>query len=112
MSREEFDRLESAAHRTIHLYLFVRLARFTGARAGAIQGLVWECVDFDRRLISFGGRGRQKGRAVVPMHPDLAWQLVLAKGAAETNYVIEWAGKQKSEVQILSLRPSFPPFIG
>ena len=99
LSREEFDRLESAAHRTIHLYLFVRLARFTGARAGAIQGLVWECVDFDRRLISFGGRGRQKGRAVVPMHPDLAWQLVLAKGAAETNYVIEWAGKPVKSIK-------------
>ena len=99
LSREEFDRLELAASGTAHLYLFVRIARFTGARAGAIQSLLWANVDFDRRLISFGGGGRQKRRAVVPMHPDVAWCLVLAKEAAETDHVIEWAGKPVKSIK-------------
>lgn len=93
LSREEFQRLETAADGTFHLAMFIRLARYTAARAGAILALTWSGVDLQSRRIVLGGTGRQKRRAVVPIHPDLAWALVLAKEAAETDYVIEWAGK-------------------
>lgn len=99
LSREEFARLELAAERTAHLGAFLAVARFTAARAGAILSLSWGQVDFSRRLILLGGGGRQKRRAVVPMHPDLAWRLVLMKEAAETDYVIEWAGKPVKSIK-------------
>lgn len=102
LSREEFDRLENAPGIPIHLVVFVRIARFTGARAGAILSLKWPNVDFERRVISFGGSGRQKSRAVVPMHPDLAWCLMLIKEASETEHVVEYAGKA-----VLSIKRAF-----
>lgn len=46
-----------------------------------------------------GGAGRQKRRAVVPMHPDLALKLILSKECAETDYVIEWAGKPVKSIK-------------
>ena len=99
LSRDEYERLETAAWNSIHLLLFLRLARYTGARAGAILGLTWGQVDFVGRNIQLGGSGRQKRRAVVPMHPMLAWTLVLAKEAAETDHVIEWAGKPVKSIK-------------
>tara|TARA_R110000868_G_scaffold273500_1_gene532707 strand:+ start:631 stop:1599 length:969 start_codon:yes stop_codon:yes gene_type:complete len=93
LSREEFAQLELAADTTPHLSAFIGIARFTAARAGAILSLRWEQIDFAQRRITLGGSGRQKRRAVVPLHPDLAWRLVLMREAAETDHVIEWAGK-------------------
>lgn len=99
LSREEFDRLDAACERTHHLRLFVWLARFTAARAGAILSLRWDRCDFENRRIVLGGVGRQKRRAVVPMHPSLAFALALSKEAAETEYVIEWAGKPVKSIK-------------
>lgn len=99
LSREEFDRLERACSGTNHLFLFVWIARYTAARAGAILSLRWSMVDFDKRLITLGGAGRQKRRAVVPMHPVLALALAVSKEAAETEFVIEWAGKPVKSIK-------------
>jgi integrase len=33
------------------------------------------------------------------MHPDLAWTLILAKEAAETDYVIEFGGKPVKSIK-------------
>lgn len=99
LSREEFARLELAADTTPHLSAFIAIARFTAARAGAILSLTWGQIDFSRRIISLGGGGRQKRRAIVPLHPDLAWRLVLMREAAETDYVIEWAGKPVKSIK-------------
>jgi len=98
LSREEFERLGRAME-SVHGWIFLQLARFTAARAGAILSLQWRSVDFERRLISLGGSVRQKRRATVPMHPDLAWILVLAKDVAETDYVIEFAGKPVKSIK-------------
>lgn len=99
LTREEFAKLELAADTTAHLSAFIAIARFTAARAGAILSLTWGQVDFSRRIISLGGGGRQKRRAVVPLHPDLAWRLALMREAAETNHVIEWAGKPVKSIK-------------
>lgn len=99
LSREEFARLELAADTTPHLSAFIAIARYTAARAGAILSLTWGQIDFSRRIISLGGGGRQKRRAIVPLHPDLAWRLVLMREAAETEYVIEWAGKPVKSIK-------------
>jgi integrase len=99
LSREEYAKLELAAERSPHLGAFLAIARFTAARAGAILSLRWEQVDFSQRRISLGGAGRQKKRAVVPVHPDLAWRLVLMREIAETGDVIEWAGKPVKSIK-------------
>ena len=82
-----------------HLLLFVLIARYTAARAGAILSLRWDQVDFERRRIDLGGMGRQKRRAVVPMHEALAFALVLAKEAALSPYVIEFGGRRVASIK-------------
>lgn len=99
LTRAEFERLDEAAKRTPHLRLFLWLARFTAARAGALLDLRWDRLDFDRRVIDLGGAGRQKGRGRVPMHPDLAFALILAREAAETPYVVEFAGSKVASIR-------------
>lgn len=99
LTRAEFERLDGAAKRTPHLRLFLWLARFTAARAGALLDLRWDRLDFDRRVIDLGGAGRQKGRGRVPMHPDLAFALILAREAAETPYVVEFAGSKVASIR-------------
>lgn len=59
------------------LDLFVRIGLSTGARPGAIMGLTWDRVDFERRTIDFNDpklskQGRRKKRAIVPMSNELA----------------------------------------
>ena len=99
LSREEYERLQNAGRGTNHLFLFLWLARFTAARAGAILSLDWGGCDFERRIIRFGGTGRQKRRAIVPMHPDLAFALIIAKEASETDHVIEFGGKPVKSIK-------------
>lgn len=98
LSREEFERLR-AARASSHGLVFLELARYTAARSGALLALKWDAVDFSGRRIALGGIERQKPRAIVPMHPDLAWILVLAKEAAMTDYVIEFAGKPVKSIK-------------
>lgn len=99
LSREEYEKLEEECWGSPHLVAFVRIARYTAARSGAILGLRWECVDLHARRINLGGSGRQKRRAVVPIHPELAWTLALVREAAETDHVIEWAGKPVKSIK-------------
>lgn len=98
LSREEFERLR-AAMASSHGLVFLELARYTAARSGALLALKWDAVDFSGRRIALGGIERQKPRAIVPMHPDLAWILVLAKEVAMTDYVIEFAGKPVKSIK-------------
>jgi integrase len=98
LTREEFELLLRSTAST-HGWLFTQLARYTAARAGALLALKWENVDFAGRRVYLGGTDRQKPRATVPMHPDLAWILVLAREAAMTDYVIEFAGKPVKSIK-------------
>lgn len=98
LTRVEFDRLASSA-KSAHVWLFIQFARFTAARAGAILSLKWDAVDFISRRIVLGGSARQKSRATIPMHPDLAFSLLMAKEAAMTDYVIEWAGEPVKSIK-------------
>jgi len=99
LTREEYERLERAAWRSVHLAVFIRTARYTAARAGAILSLKWDAVDFTARRIHLGGAGRQKRRAIVPIHPELAFTLILAREGCETDHVIEWAGKPVKSIK-------------
>jgi integrase len=98
LTREEMTALETECKQP-HLLLFVLIARNTAARSGAILSLKWLQVDFEKRRINFGGTGRQKGRAVVPMNNMIAFALAIAKEAAMSPYVIEYAGRQVASIK-------------
>lgn len=79
-----------------HVRLAIRLMLGTAARVGAITGLTWDRVDFQREVIDLRDpelKGRRKGRATVSMNETLKSALLDAKKAALTDYVIEYNGK-------------------
>lgn len=79
----------SEAH---HIRLFIVVALHTAARSGAILGLTWDRVDFDRRLIDFGAGNGKKSRARVPISDLLLAELRAAQEIAQTGHVIEYNG--------------------
>lgn len=95
LSKEEIERLiESAA--APHVRLFIILAASTAARAGALLDLTWDRVDFERGRIDLGeGPTRTKGRAVVPMTEAARTALEAAHKSRTTEWVIEYAGREK-----------------
>ncbi|WP_363311552.1 site-specific integrase [uncultured Devosia sp.] len=93
LTKAEFQKLLDACGMA-HVRLFMVLALSTAGRKSAILQLTWDRVDFDRnqiRLAVVGERNR-KGRALVPMTDRLRSELLKAKEAALTPYVIEYAG--------------------
>lgn len=93
LSRAEHRRLRLAAKRVApHIWLFIVLAVATGARKQAILDLTWDRVDFERGEIRLGTKPGGKGRAIVPMNRHARRALLLAKKAAQSRWVIEYAG--------------------
>lgn len=97
-----------------HVRLFILVAIATGARKTAILQLIWEQVDFGRRMIDFRNdsdkdlvanpenilnRTKKKGRAVVEFGDTLAIALMEAKDAALTEYVIEFNGRAVANIK-------------
>lgn len=78
-----------------HIQLAILLMLSTAGRIGAILELTWDRVDFDGGKVNLRTTetGPRKGRAVVPMNDGLRAALSSARGAALTDYVVEWAGK-------------------
>lgn len=99
LDRSEYERLLAGAG-SAHVRLFIALALGTGARMGAILDLTWNRVDFARGTIRLATDDRnRKGRATVPMSRPVREALEGAKKIAETEYVIEWAGKRVSSIK-------------
>lgn len=84
-----------------HIRLFIILALMTAGRKTAILELTWDRVDFDRGLIKLGvvGERNRKGRATVPMTDRARAELLQAKEAAQTPYVIEYAGGKVLDIK-------------
>ena len=87
-----------------HVRLFVRLALATAARKSALLGLTWDRVDLERERINLTvvGETQRKRRATVPINDQLMAELVAAKEAAQTPYVIEYAGDR-----VLNIKKGF-----
>ena len=101
LTREEGKRLLDAAA-SPHIAIAIHLMLGTGARIGAILDLTWDRVDLDRGMVSYPNpddTGRRKGRATVPVPPDLLKRLTEARRGAMTDYVVEWAGKQVGSIK-------------
>lgn len=93
LTRPEIDRL-LAAECEPHVRLAILLMLTTAGRVGAVLDLTWDRVNFERGQINLRGDavGPRKGRAVVPMNATLRAALTVAKEAALSDYVVEWAG--------------------
>ena len=83
-----------------HVRLFVILALTTGGRKEALLQLTWDRVDFERGMIRLadGAEGKKK-RAIIPMNDQLRAELLKAKKAALSDYVIEWGGKPIKDIK-------------
>lgn len=92
LSRDEGEKLLAAAAQTPHIKVFVHLALFTGARAGAIKELPWTQINFDQNTVDLGKGHGKKHRGVVPMTPQLRAALIEAKAIATSPFVVEFAG--------------------
>lgn len=86
----------------LHLPLFILIALYTGARAGAIYGLRWSQVDLVNGRIDFNEPGRartNKRRAVIPIPRKLLGHLLRAHRHATSPLVISWRGKPVHDVR-------------
>lgn len=94
LTKAEFQRLLNNCGMP-HLRLFVILALSTAGRKSAVLQLTWDRVDFERNQIKLAvaGEKNRKGRALVPMTDRLRTELLLAREAAMSPYVIEYAGR-------------------
>lgn len=99
ISRAEAERLIAAAG-SPHVRLFIILAIATAARMGAILDLTWDRVDLDKGRIDLGeGPTKTKGRAVVPINDMARAALEEAREAAETDWVVEYAGRKVGAIK-------------
>jgi integrase len=95
LTPEEARRLLDAAQMP-HVSLFILLALHTAGRPSSILDLHWDRVDLQTRRIRLDNPARDrtaKGRATVPIADALVGPLNEARNAAQTEYVIEWAGQ-------------------
>jgi integrase len=105
-TEEEIIRLLASCE-SPHVRLFILIAIATGARKTAILQLLWERVDFERRMIDFRDtaersileKRRIKGRAVVEFGDAVGIALMEAKDAALTDHVIEFNGKPVGNIK-------------
>ena len=77
-----------------HIKMFIILAIATAARSEALLSLTWARVDLDAGRIALDDPDRErtaKGRATVPINDMARAALAIAKEAALTPYVIEYA---------------------
>jgi len=94
LTKEEVYKLLDCATMP-HIKLSMHLMLGTAARISALLELTWDRVDFERMQIQLRNpddKTFRKGRAIIPINNTLIAALQEAKGAALTNYVIEWAG--------------------
>lgn len=84
-----------------HVKLYIMLGLLTGARRGALLALTWDRVDMERGLINLTvvGETNRKRRATVPMNDQLRAELERAREAAQTPYVIEYAGERVQNIK-------------
>ncbi len=93
LTRDEATRLVAAAV-SPHMRLFIVLALYTGARAGAILELTWDRVDMARGIVDFGNApSANKRRSILPMHAKVRAALEPAHIARRSPFVIEYRGK-------------------
>lgn len=82
-----------------HTRLFIALALYTAARAGALLQLTWARVDLAGGTINLGASRGKKRRATVPITDELRAILEPAAEAATTPFVIEFSGAPVASIK-------------
>ncbi len=95
---EAANLLASAKH--LHVRVFIALAIYTAARAGALLDLTWDRVDFEGGVIDLGNGRGNKRRAVIPLHPALRPVLIEAAEARTSEWVVEHGGQKVGSVKV------------
>ena len=99
LKRDEAARLVASCV-DFHVKVFALLALHTAARSGAILGLTWDRVDLDRGRIDYGtGRGNKGRVRGVPISDELMAVLQIANQLAQSDYVVEFAGRPVGSVK-------------
>jgi len=96
ITRAQSKRLLEAARPVFHVWLFVLLAVTTGRRKGAILDLTWDRVDLERGVLDFSNPElmvTKKRRGATKVAPSVVAVLAQAKEVAQTDCVIEYAGR-------------------
>lgn len=103
LDKAEARRLMKASRRFSHIRAFIALSLATGARQSALLELTWDRVNFARRTITLSLNDAQdeqrKKRATIPMTGRAYRYLRVLKAGAQSNYVIEWAGRRVRSVK-------------
>jgi len=100
LNRGEANALIDGAHDP-HVRLALVLLLGTGGRLGAILDLTWDRVNFDAGTINLrlDDSVTRKGRAVLPMNNSTRAALTVAREAALSDYVIEYAGRKVRSIR-------------
>jgi len=100
LTRAEVEKLLDAPAEP-HVRLAILLMLTTAARVAAVLELTWDRVDLMRGQIDYRtpGATTRKGRAVVPINATLRAALMVARGAALSDHVVEWAGKPVASIK-------------
>jgi len=100
MTPAEIGRLLDGANAP-HIRLAIHILVATAARIGAVLDLTWARVDLERGQLNFrlDDSVTRKGRAIVPINAGLRAALSIAREAALTDYVVEYAGAQVSSIR-------------
>ncbi len=102
ITRAQCARLMEAAKQAFHVHIFILIARTTGRRKGAILDLTWDRVDLERRLLDFDNPDRiltKKRRGIAMVAPYVVAVLAQAKELAQSDYVVEYAGRGVADVK-------------
>lgn len=100
LTHAEIQRLRESAGAP-HILLAIDLLLSTAGRAGAILDLTWNRVDFERGKINLrlDDAKTRKGRAIVPMNAGLRASLSIAREAALSDHVVEYAGERVKSIR-------------
>jgi integrase len=110
LDRKELEILMKAIEdetRPTRLRTFVMIARYTAARARAIETLKWDQINFDTGMIEFGKhlkKKTKKRKPTVPMHPELRLYLERLQRDSNYEYVMEHPGRIYEAMVALALR--------
>lgn len=90
--RAEINRL-LATECQPHIRLDILLLLTTAGRVGAVLDLTWDRVDLQRGQVNLRRDqiGPRKGRVIVPINNTLLTALLVARQAAFSDHVVEWA---------------------
>lgn len=98
LTQVEAERLLDGA-RQPHMKVFIGLALYTAARAGAILQLTWDRVDLAGGRIDLGESRGRKRRPRVPIADELRPILTDAKQAATSPFVVEYGGAPVASIK-------------